>query len=50
MRRWLAATILLIAAAGAARAEIALKVGVLNDRSGIYSDLGGEGSVIPKHV
>ena len=27
-------------------AEIAVKVGVLNDRSGIYADFGGEGSVI----
>ena len=32
--------------AGTAHAETALKIGVLNDRSGIYSDLAGEGSVI----
>ena len=33
--------------AGIASAEdIPIKIGVLNDRSGIYSDLSGEGSVI----
>ncbi|ODT65254.1 MAG: ABC transporter permease [Pelagibacterium sp. SCN 63-23] len=32
--------------AGAAMAQTAVKIGVLNDRSGIYADLSGEGSVI----
>lgn len=32
--------------AGTALAETAVKIGVLNDRSGIYADLSGEGSVI----
>ena len=31
---------------GAAQAQMSVKLGVLNDRSGIYSDLGGEGSVV----
>ncbi|MDY0881452.1 ABC transporter substrate-binding protein [Dongia soli] len=29
-----------------ARAEIDVKIGILNDRSGVYADLSGEGSVI----
>lgn len=33
-------------AAGTAYAEINVKLGVLNDRSGIYADLAGEGSVV----
>jgi len=33
-------------AASAATAEINVKIGVLNDRSGLYADLTGEGSVI----
>jgi branched-chain amino acid transport system substrate-binding protein len=33
-------------AATAATAEINVKIGVLNDRSGLYADLSGEGSVI----
>ena len=32
--------------AGTAMAETSVKIGVLNDRSGIYADLAGEGSVI----
>ena len=32
--------------AGAAFAQTEVKIGVLNDRSGLYADLGGEGSVI----
>src|SRR5690606_41843419 len=32
-------------AAGTAYAQIDVKLGVLNDRSGIYADLAGEGSV-----
>jgi branched-chain amino acid transport system substrate-binding protein len=31
---------------GAAQAQTSVKLGVLNDRSGVYSDLTGEGSVI----
>jgi branched-chain amino acid transport system substrate-binding protein len=33
-------------AAGAAEAQISVKLGVLTDRSGAYSDIGGEGSAI----
>ena len=33
-------------AAGAALAQTSVKLGVLNDRSGVYSDITGEGSVI----
>ncbi|HEY9011594.1 MAG TPA: ABC transporter substrate-binding protein [Devosia sp.] len=36
----------LILTAAPALAETAVKIGVLNDRSGIYADLSGEGSVI----
>ena len=36
----------LLYGSAAAQAQISVKLGVLNDRSGIYSDLGGEGSVI----
>ena len=43
----LAAVIGLVAlGGGAAFADIAIKVGVLNDRSGVYTDTGGEGSVV----
>jgi branched-chain amino acid transport system substrate-binding protein len=38
------ATSLLLA--GTALAQTAVKIGVLNDRSGVYADLSGEGSVI----
>ena len=31
---------------GTALAQVSVKVGVLNDRSGLYADLSGEGSVI----
>ncbi|HST02438.1 MAG TPA: ABC transporter substrate-binding protein, partial [Usitatibacter sp.] len=39
----------LMALAGAAGAQITgnvVKIGVLNDQSGLYADLGGQGSVI----
>jgi len=36
----------LLAGAASAQAQISVKLGVLNDRSGVYSDLGGEGSVV----
>jgi branched-chain amino acid transport system substrate-binding protein len=32
--------------AGAAQAEVSVKLGVLNDQSGVYSDLTGQGSVV----
>ncbi len=32
--------------AGAAQAQVSVKIGVLNDRSGLYADISGEGSVI----
>jgi branched-chain amino acid transport system substrate-binding protein len=31
---------------GTAQAQVSVKIGVLNDRSGVYSDLSGEGSVV----
>jgi branched-chain amino acid transport system substrate-binding protein len=46
LRRLLLAMAFIAATAGFAQAEIAVKLGVLNDRSGIYADLSGEGSVI----
>ncbi|WP_425450064.1 ABC transporter substrate-binding protein [Virgifigura deserti] len=45
----LSAALALAFTAGAAQAEISgdvIKIGVLNDRSGLYADLAGEGSVI----
>jgi branched-chain amino acid transport system substrate-binding protein len=35
-----------LAGTAAQAADISIKVGVLNDRSGIYADFGGEGSVV----
>src|ERR671917_1441591 len=35
-----------VAMTGAVQAQTSVKLGVLNDRSGVYSDLSGEGSVI----
>src|SRR6266404_9253716 len=32
--------------AGVAQADMNVKIGVLNDRSGVYADLSGEGSVV----
>jgi branched-chain amino acid transport system substrate-binding protein len=40
------AAAVLIAAAASASAETKVKIGVLNDRSGVYKDLSGEGSVV----
>ena len=34
-----------VVAAGAAKAQVPVKIGVLNDQSGLYADLGGQGSV-----
>src|SRR5215217_4537205 len=45
VRTLLLATALVGLAAGAAQAQVNVKIGVLNDRSGLYSDLTGEGSV-----
>jgi branched-chain amino acid transport system substrate-binding protein len=36
---------LLVMGAGAARAQVAVKIGVLSDMSSLYSDIGGPGSV-----
>ena len=40
------ATALTFALAGAAQAQIAVKLGVLNDMSGLYADISGPGSVV----
>jgi branched-chain amino acid transport system substrate-binding protein len=42
----LAAVALTALTAGSAGAQVSVKFGVMNDRSGIYSDIGGEGSVV----
>jgi branched-chain amino acid transport system substrate-binding protein len=41
-----AAAAALLASLTASQAETAVKIGVLNDRSSLYADLGGEGSVV----
>ncbi|MFE1598607.1 ABC transporter substrate-binding protein [Methylobacterium sp. ID0610] len=46
LKRLLAATALAALTAGSALAQTPVKIGVLNDRSGVYADLSGEGSVI----
>jgi branched-chain amino acid transport system substrate-binding protein len=45
-RKLLLAAAALALFSGAAAAQTAVKIGVLNDRSGLYADLSGEGSVI----
>jgi branched-chain amino acid transport system substrate-binding protein len=40
------AALLSIATAGGGFAQVSVKVGVLNDQSGVYADVGGKGSVI----
>ena len=45
-RQFLLASLAATLLSGAAYADTAVKIGVLNDRSGIYADLAGEGSVI----
>ena len=35
-----------VAIASAAHAQTAVKIGVLNDRSGLYADISGEGSAV----
>src|SRR5215210_4460783 len=46
VRTLLLATALAGVAAGAAQAQTSVKLGVLNDRSGLYADISGEGSAI----
>ena len=43
---WVAACLAGLGAGAARAADIAVKIGVLNDRSGVYSDTGGEGSEV----
>ncbi len=45
LRTMLLATAFASLFAGAAQAQVSVKIGVLNDRSGLYADLSGEGSV-----
>jgi branched-chain amino acid transport system substrate-binding protein len=45
-RSLLLATALVGLAAGAAEAQTSVKLGVMNDRSGLYADIAGEGSVV----
>jgi branched-chain amino acid transport system substrate-binding protein len=42
----LSAVTLAAVMATAAEAQVSVKLGILNDRSGVYSDIGGEGSVV----
>ncbi len=42
----LLATALAALMAGAAQAQTSIKIGVMNDRSGLYADLSGEGSAV----
>ncbi|WP_201862872.1 ABC transporter substrate-binding protein [Microvirga soli] len=44
--RYVLSALVAVAMTGAAQAQTSVKLGVLNDRSGVYSDLTGEGSVI----
>jgi branched-chain amino acid transport system substrate-binding protein len=44
--RYVLSALAALAMTGAAQAQTPVKLGVLNDRSGVYSDLTGEGSVI----
>jgi branched-chain amino acid transport system substrate-binding protein len=47
LKHTLVAAIAVMALAGQAYAnEISIKIGVMNDRSGLYADLTGEGSVV----
>jgi len=48
--RYVLSALVAIAMTGAAQAQTSVKLGVLNDRSGVYSDLTGEGSVIAAHM
>jgi branched-chain amino acid transport system substrate-binding protein len=44
--RYALSALIAVAMTGAVQAQTSVKLGVLNDRSGVYSDLTGEGSVI----
>ncbi len=44
--RYVLSALAIMAMTGAVQAQTSVKLGVLNDRSGVYSDLTGEGSVI----
>src|ERR671921_357227 len=44
--RYVLSALVAVAMTGAVQAQTSVKLGVLNDRSGVYSDLTGEGSVI----
>jgi branched-chain amino acid transport system substrate-binding protein len=44
--RYVLSALVAMALPGTAQAQTSVKLGVLNDRSGVYSDLTGEGSVI----
>jgi branched-chain amino acid transport system substrate-binding protein len=46
LKTLLLATVLTGLAAGAAQAQVSVKLGVLNDMSGLYSDISGPGSVV----
>ena len=46
LNRVVAAVAMSVLLGAGARAETSIKVGVLNDRSGVYTDIGGIGSVI----
>ena len=45
-KKYIIGALIAVAMTGAAQAQTSVKLGVLNDRSGVYSDLTGEGSVI----
>src|SRR5919112_2019372 len=44
--KYVLCALIAVAMTGAAQAQVSVKLGVLNDRSGVYSDLTGQGSVI----
>lgn len=44
--RLVRSAVLALFLAGAAQAQVSVKLGVLNDQSGVYSDLTGQGSVV----
>ncbi|HEY7385622.1 MAG TPA: ABC transporter substrate-binding protein [Beijerinckiaceae bacterium] len=46
LKEILLAGVFAAALGGAAQAQVSVKIGVLNDRSGVYSDISGEGSVV----
>jgi branched-chain amino acid transport system substrate-binding protein len=49
LKKLLLGSVMALTGAGAAHAQVsdnAIRIGVLNDRSGIYADLGGEGSAV----